>query len=275
MENHLRQMQVLLGEGISFVCVTLVDIKGSTPRAQGGRMLVTASGLHSGTIGGGLVEAKALEFSQEFLQQNEIYGQTKFVQWNLNRDIGMSCGGSVKLYFESFNTNPWQIMIFGAGHVAQALIPLLLMLDCSLTCYDTRKEWLDKLPESTKLNKFWVDNLEDNVEQTSEKAFVLIMTHGHRSDFYVVQKFIEHRNQAFLGVIGSRSKALTLKKELKKEGLEQKQIEKIVCPLGFSLGGNHPQEIAFSITAQLLYERDKLFGKTHTRNPVPESMCTS
>ena len=268
-------MQALLEEGTSFVCVTLVDIKGSTPRAQGGRMLVTASGLYSGTVGGGLVEAKALEFSQEFLQQNELSGQTKFVQWNLNRDIGMSCGGSVKLYFERFNTNPWKIMIFGAGHVAQALIPLLLTLDCQLTCYDTRREWLDKLPESPKLNKLCVENLEDNVEQTSEKAFVLIMTHGHRSDFYVAQKFLEQRNQPFLGVIGSRAKAATLKKELKKEGLKQKQIEKIFCPLGFSLGGNHPQEIAVSITAQLLYERDKLFGKTHTRNPVPESTCTS
>ena len=262
-------------EGTSFVCVTLVDIKGSTPRAQGGRMLVTSSGLHSGTVGGGLVEAKALEFSKEFLQQNELSGQTKFIQWNLNRDIGMSCGGSVKLYFERFNTNPWQIMIFGAGHVAQALIPLLLTLDCQLTCYDTRREWLDKLPESPKLNKLCVDNLEDKVEQTTEKAFVLIMTHGHRSDFYVVQKFLEHSSQPFLGVIGSRSKATTLKKELKKEGLKQKQIEKLFCPLGFSLGGNHPQEIAVSIAAQLLYERDNLFGKTHTRNPVPELMCTS
>jgi len=275
MENHLRQMQALLEEGTSFVCVTLVDIKGSTPRAQGGRMLVTAYGLHSGTVGGGLVEAKALEFSQEFLQQNELSGQTKFIQWNLNRDIGMSCGGSVKLYFERFNTNPWQIMIFGAGHVAQALIPLLLTLDCQLTCYDTRSEWLDKLPESPKLNKLCVENLEEKVEQISEKAFVLIMTHGHRSDFYVVQKFLEHRSQWFLGVIGSRSKAATLKKELKKEGLKQKQIEKLFCPLGFSLGGNHPQEIAVSITAQLLYERDMLFGKTHTRNPVPELTCTS
>ena len=101
------------------------------------------------------------------------------------------------------------------------------------------------------------------------------MTHGHRSDFYVVQKFLEQSDQPFLGVIGSRSKAITLKKELKKEGLKQNKIENIFCPLGFSLGGNHPQEIAVSIAAQLLYERDKLFGKTHTRNPVPESMCTS
>ncbi len=56
MENNLRQMQSLLEEGTSFGCVTLFDIKGNTPRAQGGRMLVTAFGLHYGTVGGGLVE---------------------------------------------------------------------------------------------------------------------------------------------------------------------------------------------------------------------------
>ena len=275
MENHLRQMQTLLDEGTSFVCVTLVDIKGSVPRAQGGRMLVTESGLYSGTVGGGLVEARAMEFSQEFLLQDELSGQTKFVQWNLNRDIGMSCGGSVKLYFERFNTKPWEITIFGAGHVVQALIPLLLTLECKLTCYDKRSDWLEKLPESPKLKKLCVDNLEENVEQTSEKAFVLIMTQGHRSDYHVVHKFLEHNNQAFLGVIGSRSKAVTLKKELKKQKLKQNKIEKIFCPIGFSLGGNHPQEIAISITSQLLYERDKLFGKIHNRNPVPKSKCTS
>ena len=40
MENHLKKMQALLEEGTSFVSATLVEIKGSTPRAQGGRMLL-------------------------------------------------------------------------------------------------------------------------------------------------------------------------------------------------------------------------------------------
>ena len=48
----------------------------------------------------------------------------------------------------------------------------------------------------------------------------------------------------------------------------------MICPIGFSLGGNHPQEIAISITAQLLHERDKLVGEIHPRNPLPEKLCT-
>ncbi|HBD28017.1 MAG TPA: xanthine dehydrogenase accessory protein XdhC, partial [Deltaproteobacteria bacterium] len=218
MENHLKKMQALLEEGTSFVSATLVEVKGSTPRAQGGRMLVTASGLHSGTIGGGLVEAKALEFAQDLLAETNPAEQTKFVEWNLNRDAGMSCGGSVKLFFERFHANPWEIIVFGAGHVAQALIPLLLTLECKLTCLDTRNEWLSKLPETPKLKKLCVESLPESVEETSEKAFVLIMTQGHRSDFYVAQRFLARKELPFLGVIGSRSKAATLKRELKKEG---------------------------------------------------------
>ncbi|HIB46378.1 MAG TPA: XdhC family protein, partial [Candidatus Lambdaproteobacteria bacterium] len=91
MEKYLRQMQVLLDAGTSFVSVILVEAKGSTPRAQGGRMLVTESGLHSGTVGGGLVEAKALQFAQDFIAETTLTEQTKFVEWNLNRDAGMSC----------------------------------------------------------------------------------------------------------------------------------------------------------------------------------------
>ena len=163
-------------------------------------------------------------------------------------------------------------MIYGAGHVSQALIPLLLTFESQLTCLDTRQEWLDKLPDSPKLKKLCVESLPESVEETSKKAFVLIMTQGHRSDFYVAQRFLARKELPFLGVIGSRSKAVTLKRELKKEGLSEEQTERLVCPLGFSLGGNHPKEIAISITAQLLYERDKLFGKTHLRNPVPEKL---
>ena len=167
MKEHLKQMQALLEAGTSFVSATLVEVKGSTPRAQGGRLLVTASGLHSGTVGGGLVEAKALEYAQGLLGETNPAEQTKFVEWNLNRDVGMSCGGSVKLFFELLNTNPWEIIIFGAGHVAQALIPLLLTLDCQLTCLDTRIEWLNKLPESPKLKKLCVESLPESVEETS------------------------------------------------------------------------------------------------------------
>ena len=274
METHLKQIQSLIDAGESFVSAILVDSKGSTPRTKGGKILVTNSGLYSGTVGGGLIEAKSIKYAQELLTETKPTENTKFVEWNLNKDVGMSCGGSVKIFFELYNVNPWEIIIFGAGHVAQSLIPMLLTLENKLTCIDSRQEWLEKLPESSKLTTICEENHTKTVKNISEDAFVLLMTKGHRSDFYLAKEFLSLREQSFLGVIGSRSKAITLKKELLKEGVKEDKINKIICPIGFSLGGNHPQEIAISITAQLLYERDKLFGKIHSRNPLPKKLCT-
>ena len=100
MEEHLEKMRTLIDQGVSFVSAILVDSKGSTPHKKGGRIIVTASGLYFGTVGGGLIEAKAVKFSQNLIKETNPSENTKFMQWNLNKDIGMSCGGSVKIFFE-------------------------------------------------------------------------------------------------------------------------------------------------------------------------------
>ncbi len=275
MLNQLKKMQSLFETHTAFVSCTLVEIKGSSPRSQGGRMLVTEDGLIDGTIGGGLVEAKAIDFSKEYIKKKNPSEQTQFVQWNLNKDTGMSCGGTVKLFFEVFNNNLWKIAVFGAGHISQALIPLLTNLECQLLCIDDRQEWLDKLPDSPKLEKKLVENHVDIINDIDPATFVVLMTQGHKNDLKIIRCFLErmldseYQKQAYLGVIGSRSKASILKSELKKEGFNEEQLDSYFCPLGLSLGGNHPQEIAISISAQLLYERDQLFDTVHTRNPIP------
>ena len=48
----------------------------------------------------------------------------------------MTCGGIVRVYFEAFNVTRWNIVIFGAGHVANAVIDILKTLDCRITCID-------------------------------------------------------------------------------------------------------------------------------------------
>jgi xanthine dehydrogenase accessory factor len=64
----------------------------------------------------------------------------------------------------------------------------------------------------------------------------------------------------YIGVIGSDAKAARLEKDLAEAGLPAKRKELYHCPMGLSFGNNHPQEIAISIAAQLLQERDKVRG---------------
>ena len=73
--------------------------------------------MHTGTVGGGRVEAAALRQAAEMLRSGDA--RPRFASWSLKGDVGMTCGGSVKLYFEPHPANgPWTIAVFGAGHVA-------------------------------------------------------------------------------------------------------------------------------------------------------------
>jgi xanthine dehydrogenase accessory factor len=252
-----EQLVMLEREGIAFVLVVMVDALGSTPQDAGAKMLMTASGLHCGTVGGGRVEAAALQLGQELLTARSA--QSRFLNWSLKKDIGMTCGGSVKLYFEPHPArSPWSIFIFGAGHVAQALLPVLLPLPCQITCCDTRAEWLDKLPRARNLRVLLHENPADLVPSLPDDAFLLCLTKGHHSDRPILQRALAERNFPFIGVIGSGAKAAILRREMIAQGLSAERAAQFHCPVGLDFGSNHPHEIALSIAAQLVAERDRI-----------------
>lgn len=250
-------------EGTAFVLVILTESLGSTPQDTGAKMLVTAAGLHTGTVGGGKVEAKAIGLAQELLAGGAA--TPRFVNWALKTDVGMTCGGSVKLYFEPHVAGgagaAWPIWVFGAGHVVQALVPVLAPLDCQITVVDPRREWLDRLPRARNVRYMQADEPEQLVPAMPDHAFLLCLTKGHASDRPVLQRALAERQFPFVGVIGSDAKAKVLQKELVAAGLPAKRAKEFHCPVGLPFGSNDPREIALSIVAQLLTERDRLNGR--------------
>ena len=255
-----EELAALEREGTAFVLVVLVDALGSTPQDTGAKMLVTAGGLHRGTVGGGKVEAKAIALAQQLLAAGRATPQ--FLKWTLKTDVGMTCGGSVKLYFEPHVAGgtgaAWPIWIFGAGHVVQALVPVLAPLDCQLTVVDPRREWLDRLPCARNACYLTHNHPADLVPSMPEHAFLLCLTKGHASDQPVLLRALAERSFPFIGVIGSAAKAAVLRRELRAAGLSARRAKQFHCPVGLSFGNNDPHEIALSIAAQLLTERDKL-----------------
>jgi len=259
----LYEQLIALGrEGTAFVLVILTESRGSTPQDTGAKMLVTAAGLHTGTVGGGKVEAQAIALAQEMLADGT--GTPRFVNWALKTDVGMTCGGSVKLYFEPHAGRgagaKWPVWIFGAGHVAQALVPVLAPLDCQLTVVDPRREWLDKLPRARNARYIEAAEPADLVPTMPDHAFLLCLTKGHASDRPVLQRALAERKFPFVGVIGSEAKAKVLQQELIAAGLPAKRAKEFHCPVGLPFGNNDPREIALSIAAQLLTERDRPKG---------------
>jgi xanthine dehydrogenase accessory factor len=255
--GFIEKLAELSRGGGPFVSVTMVDAVGSTPQDAGTKMLVDPSGLVFGTVGGGRVENQAIDFAQRMLREKDAPA-TQLVEWNLQRDVGMTCGGVVKLYFEAYNHRAWRIVIFGAGHVAQALVRCLLEMECQIVCIDPRAEWLARLPQSAKLSTIRTDDMPGEVAKIAESDFVICMTMGHRTDRPILEElFRQGRQPAYLGVIGSAAKRKVLLRELGEAGISADVAEQFRCPIGLRLGQNQPGEIAISVAAELIQVRDE------------------
>jgi xanthine dehydrogenase accessory factor len=241
--------------GIACVVVTTVQVRGSVPGMLGGKVVVTAEGLVAGTVGGGRVEAKVIEEGQRLLGEEGV--ACAEVVWNLQRDVGMTCGGEMRFLFEVVRPlAAWHVVIFGAGHVAKAVVGVLSGLACRVEVIDVRADWLEGLPKAGNVKAHCVSAYEDGVGLVSEKSFVLCLTKGHSTDRPVLREVLRrYPGGAFLGVIGSLAKRAVLSRELREDGIAEAVLERMVCPVGLPIGTNDPAEIAISIVAQLLERR--------------------
>ena len=95
--------------------------------------------------------------------------------------------------------------------------------------------------------------------QLRPQDWVICMTMGHSTDRPVLRGLFEHvTDPVYVGVIGSKSKRGALVRELKTDGIPDPLLQKIICPIGLPIGTNQPAEIAISIAAQLLQQRDAI-----------------
>lgn len=258
----LQEANRLIQTGAPFCIVTIVDARGSIPQEIGAKAIIGDSGLFLGTIGGGKIEAHALKKARALLTPDSDQ-RILAERVNLYKDIGMTCAGEMALVYEVFRPDfEWNVTIFGAGHVAQKLCRLAVEMDCRITCIDTRPEWLDRLPDNDRLQWHLVREFVDGIDFVRRGAFVVVMTMGHATDLPVLQALGNKETEAaFIGALGSDSKAAIMRRELKQSGLSEDFINRIRCPIGEKFGGNTPSEIAVSILTQLVRERHVLRGQ--------------
>ena len=249
----LSEIEKLQRAGTPFCIATIVDGRGSIPQIVGASAIFTRDGLAHGTVGGGSLEEMCRQTARELLDRGGA-AKTHFRRCNLQRDLGMTCGGWVALYFEVCRRElDWNIAIFGAGHVAQVLCRFLTELECRVLCVDTREKWLDRLPRSGKLDLCHVKDYRDGVDRIAAGADVILMTMGHRSDLPILKTLHARKLRiAHLGVIGSDGKSKAMRRQLKEDGIPREFIDRIICPVGEKVGNNTPAEIAVGIVSQFL-----------------------
>lgn len=233
--------------------ILVVETRGSTPREAGTRMWVDANAVR-GSIGGGSLEYTALKIAREMLLSSETQRERKFA---LGDSLGQCCGGSVTLRFtkrtdeEAKTESGFHVVLFGAGHVGKEVARILERVPCRLTWIDPRPE---VFPATTASNVRVVIEEEPAwmVDEAPPGAYYLVMTHSHALDLEIVERVLKRKDVAFLGLIGSATKAAKFHSRLRAKGIDSSRL---LSPIGLFKGGKHPAEIAVSAVAQLLQRR--------------------
>ena len=162
--------------------------------------------------------------------------------------------GDNQYYAERFNFDG-KVYIFGGGHLAQEVVPVLSHLGFRCVVLDDREEF-SKPELFTGAEEVLCVDFKDLAKavQITENDYVAVMTRGHLHDADV-ERFVLKTSAHYIGVVGSRRKAKLTRETLRGEGFTEEQLDRIITPIGLEIGSETPAEIAISIAAQLIQVR--------------------
>lgn len=258
----LERLAAHRAAGTPCVLVTVAAVRGHAPRGPGAKMLVTADAI-DGSVGGGDLEESAVRRARALLAQGAAAPEllTRVLNPRGGEHGVQCCGGEVTLLLEPHPAARPAVAIFGAGHVARALLHQLAPLPLELHLVDGRAGELARarLPEGAeaRLVPHHAPVPESVVAELPAGAAVLVMTHDHAEDLAVVdaalRRLEERDDLAFLGLIGSRVKWTNLRARLAEAGHDEAALARVTTPIGVpGVRGKRPAEIAIATAAQLL-----------------------
>lgn len=233
--------------GYGVLC-TVIEEQGSTPRSRGASMWVRRDGSISGTVGGGLLEYEMIQSALELLESGE---SSMIWRKELTEAEGMACGGSTTVYMEALGREE-ELLIFGAGHVGAAVAKLGAFAGFRVTVWDEREEFANQenIPCATTV-ACPIERIYKEGISFSEKSYTVVVTRGHMLDAEAVV-MTDGQPGAYFGMIGSRNKIKTLRKELLERGVSESHLNRIRQPIGLPLKAETPEEIAVSIIAEII-----------------------
>ena len=153
------------------------------------------------------------------------------------------------LFIEVWNPKP-RLLVIGAVHTAQELVPLARSAGYEVTVIDPRTAFgtAARFPNTTIRND-WPDEAVPALAPDRRTA-ILTLTHDPKIDDPALQAAL--RSEAFyIGALGSRRTHAKRVARLKQAGFDDVAIDRIRGPVGLAIGALTPVEIAISIIAEI------------------------
>lgn len=244
----LKSLEQAINHNSLGVLCTVVGKNGSTPCRVGAKMWVDPEGSIKGTVGGGDLEQRTISMALEMISSGTPH---RILEYRLDPGesggTGLICGGATSVFLELLGRRR-EVVIFGAGHVGQAVGTIASFCGYSVTFWDDR-QGIKTAEEARVINVPLEEALAhlDLVQGVS----VVVCTWGHGKDGDVV-KLLDGCGASYIGMLSSKTKAAKLWERLRAEGVSEDHLSRIHTPIGLSIGAGSPQEIAISIMAEII-----------------------
>lgn len=290
---------------------TIADTSGSTPVPAGVKMLIGETDRLAGSIGGGCVEGNVIQVAIDAQRSGRPVLVTHHLNADLAGDVGLSCGGTVRIFVEPLSTDPgyvraiaaaatapqgevttavdWssgphktftslpagaspvadahlsdderfvverlvpapRLLVFGAGHVGAAIARAAAAAGFRVTITDDRPEFADaaRFPE-LDVHALPPDRVLSEFAPGPADA-VVVATRGHRNDAEILDR-LARMTVGYVGLLGSARKRAVILKALGAAGAPAEALAAVRVPVGLDIGAVTPEEIAVSVTAELI-----------------------
>lgn len=213
-------------------------------------MLVTMEGKVIGTVGGAIAELQLIEQAIQAIKE----GKPRTIKMPLP-----VCAGVITCFINVVRAPPTLVLV-GAGHVAQPLSKLAKMLGYQVTVLDDRSDYATKerFPEADRVI---VDDWEKALKelQIGPSTYVVILTYAGESDELALRVVIDSK-AAYIGMISSQSKAKGILSRMKRDGISDELLRRVITPIGLDIGAETPAEIAVSTMAEITMRKNRKTG---------------
>lgn len=272
----LKEFEHFIKTEKDIALIELITVKGSSPREVGAWMLVSPQKCLN-TIGGGVLEFSMVAEAKKMMEDRSV-DKLSFKS-NLNPEFDQCCGGVVSCQISTVTKSTMKMIekrikneiskykslyLFGAGHVGKSIIKLGLNLPLKITVTDSRLDLVKGLQNQFRdyvdTIKFNVDAIPERIIKSSpENSAYLVMTHSHATDFSLIEEILSLKKIGYVGMIGSKSKKISLQKYLKRKNISDNTADLVKCPIGRPIkfsGRKSPEVIAALTISDILESLD-------------------
>ena len=247
-------------EGIPYALLTVTETEGTSPCKVGKKMLLLKDGTTFGTVGGGEFERQAIEEAKQAIKDRKSFYK-RYAHLPTYEATGLGCTFNTSLFVEVVSPR-LQLVVCNGGHVGSAVLHFAKLLHFETTLIDTRSP--EQIEDKIALADHFIscETFETGILEADipDGAYYICCASTHTQDKSALKGAMQ-KNFAYVGMLGSIKKTKEMYRQLEEEGIARDLLEQVHTPVGLDIGDPSPEEVAFSILAEILMIKNGGTGK--------------